>query len=124
MKKNMYEKIIFLIIVVMISCSTLFQINALAAESSTMTVEGFEQKNPIQGSTGSISKTIVGVLRIIGGTVAIVMLLVIAMKYMSSAPSDRADIKKHAIAYVIGAIILFGVTGILSIIIEVSETIK
>ena len=46
------------------------------------------------------------------------------MKYMSSAPSDRADIKKHAIAYVIGAIILFGVTGILSIIIEVSETIK
>lgn len=59
--------------------------------------------------------TAISVARIVCVTIAIVILLVIAMKYMMSAPGDRADIKKHAIHYVIGAFILFAVTGILSI---------
>ena len=54
-------------------------------------------------------------MRIVCVTIAIVILLAISMKYMMSAPGDRADIKKHAIHYVIGAFILFGVTGILGI---------
>ena len=37
--------------------------------------------------------TAIGVARIVCVTIAIVMLLVIAMKYMLSAPDDRADIK-------------------------------
>ena len=52
------------------------------------------------------------------------MLLVIAMRYMTSAPGDRADIKKHAIAYVIGAVILFGVPAILGLLVEVAEAIN
>lgn len=60
--------------------------------------------------------TAIGIARVVCMTIAIVMLLVIAMKYMISAPGDRADIKKHAVHYVIGAFILFAVTGILSII--------
>lgn len=59
--------------------------------------------------------TAISVARVVCVTIAIVILLVIAMKYMMSAPGDRADIKKHAIHYVIGAFILFAVTGILSI---------
>ena len=85
----------------------------------------FEDKeNPIDEATDSISKNIIGVLRIVGATVAIVMLLVIAMRYMTSAPGDRADIKKHAIAYVIGAVILFGVPAILGVLVEVAEAIN
>lgn len=44
------------------------------------------------------------------------MLVVVAMKYMTAAPGDRADIKKHAVVYVVGAIIMFSVTGILGIV--------
>lgn len=58
---------------------------------------------------------IIGIARIVCVTIAIVMLLVIAMKYMVSAPGDRADIKKHAVNYVIGAFVLFGISGILTI---------
>ena len=43
------------------------------------------------------------------------MITVLAMKYMLAAPSEKADIKKHAIPYVVGAIIMFSVSGILSI---------
>lgn len=59
--------------------------------------------------------TAISVMRIVCVTIAIVILLTISMKYMMSAPGDRADIKKHAVHYVIGAFILFAVTGILGI---------
>ena len=51
------------------------------------------------------------------------MLIVLAMKYMLSAPSDRADIKKHAVVYVIGAVVMFACTGILEIIRSLSTAL-
>lgn len=76
-------------------------------------------KNMINTGTG----TVIGVIRVIAVTIAIVMLLGIAMRYMLSSAGDRADIKKHAIAYVVGAVILFGVTWILGIIVNVANSI-
>ena len=76
-------------------------------------------KNMINTTTG----TVIGVIRVIAVTIAIVMLLGIAMRYMLSSAGDRADIKKHAIAYVVGAVILFGITWILGIIVNVADSI-
>lgn len=67
-------------------------------------------------STKSILASILGMVRIIGITVAVVMLAVIACKYMLSAPGDRADLKKYIPIYVAGAIILFGASGIVGMI--------
>ena len=54
--------------------------------------------------------------RLVGVGVAVIMLIVLAMKYMVAAPGDKADIKKHAIVYVVGAVVLFAATSILEII--------
>ena len=64
----------------------------------------------------NISGAVITIARIICMGVAITMLVLVAIKYMTAAPGDRADIKKHAVPYVIGAVIMFGCTGILSII--------
>ena len=48
--------------------------------------------------------------------VAVTMLVMVAIKYMSAAPGEKADIKKHAVIYVVGAIVMFASTGILGII--------
>lgn len=69
----------------------------------------------MQNLVNDTASTAISVVRVVCVTIAIVILLVIAMKYMISAPGDRADIKKHAVHYVIGAFVLFAVTGILSI---------
>ncbi len=83
-------------------------------------VNAFENKGNgltnVKGFVNNTSATIISTMRIITVSIAIVILLVISMKYMLSAPGDRADIKKHAVHYVISAVILFGVTGILTII--------
>lgn len=67
-------------------------------------------------SVRKIIGSILNVTRIIGTGLALIMLAVVAMKYMMAAPGERADIKKHAIPFVIGAIVLFGASGILTII--------
>ena len=72
----------------------------------------------------TITGTIITSIRIIGIAVAIVMLLTVAMKYMTAAPGDRADIKKSAIQYVVGAFVLFGVIGILEIISAFAQAVK
>lgn len=82
-------------------------------ESPGTTVAGTEAVKKLVNNSAI---TLITGARIVCVTIAVVMLLVIAMKYMISSPGDRADIKKHAVNYVVGAVVLFGVTGILTII--------
>lgn len=64
------------------------------------------------------------VVKIAGVGIAMVMLIVLAMKYMLAAPGDKAEIKKHAVVYVVGAVILFAATQIIGIIADFSSNIK
>ncbi len=87
-------------------------VNAIADASET----------DVSGATAAITSTkriagaVITITRIVAAGIAIRMISVLAMKYMTAAPSDKADIKKHAIPFVVGAIIMFSVSGILGII--------
>lgn len=56
------------------------------------------------------------VVQTIGMFVAIAFLIFIGMKYVVASPSERADLKKHLVAYVAGAVVMFGAVGLLEII--------
>ena len=64
----------------------------------------------------SIAGSIITIARVICSGVAVAMITLLGVKYMTAAPGEKADIKKHAIPYVVGAIIMFACTGILTII--------
>jgi hypothetical protein len=87
-------------------------VNAIADASET----------DVSGATAAITSTkriagaVITITRIVAAGIAIIMISVLAMKYMTAAPSEKADIKKHAIPFVVGAIIMFSVSGILGII--------
>ena len=51
------------------------------------------------------------------------MLIVLAIKYMSSAPNEKAEIKKHAAVYIVGAVMAFAAVGVVQIIKTFSEEI-
>lgn len=72
----------------------------------------------------SLFDSIIGIVQVVGTGVAIIMLLVVAIKYLTAAPEGKAEIKKSALMYVIAAIILFAAVGILEVIAEWSETIS
>ena len=74
-------------------------------------------------STREVVGIIVNVVRIVASGVAMIMILVLAMKYMMASVGDRAEIKKHAVVYVVGAVVLFGSSGILTIIQDATKWI-
>ncbi len=89
-------------------------------------IQSFDQYSDTSGAAGSTSRIIgalINIIQIIGTGVAIIMLVALAIKYISAAPGDKAEIKKHAVVYVVGAIVLFAASGILEIIQRFSSNI-
>lgn len=108
-------KIISLICIVLCVVSICVSSNAVIDSGA---VNEFKGSNGGVGANAvkKILATILDVVRLVGAAVAVVMLMVIAAKYMVASSGDRADIKKYALNYVIGAVILFAASSILTII--------
>lgn len=68
------------------------------------------------GAIGDVLNLILGIAQVVGVAIAVIMLIVLAIKYISAAPGDKAEIKKHAVVYIVGAVVLFAASGILQII--------
>ena len=110
MQKNIVKVITtFLVIVAIISvASTVFAVSPSLISATT--------SGKLQGSLKTVSGNILGAVQIIGTAVAVIMLIVLAIKYISAAPGDKAEIKKHAVVYVVGAVLLFAASNILGLI--------
>lgn len=116
------------VLFVIITCMMAFNfITCQVFANSNFNLNAFDNEiteaDGMRNLVNDTAATAISIMRIVCVTIAIVILLTISMKYMMSAPGDRADIKKHAVHYVIGAFILFGVTGILGILNNFAEQI-
>lgn len=114
--KSKFKKIITLALVVFLLITLVTVVEATGnGERVTQLFKG--EANPEGTKTiKNILSAVLSVVRTVGAAVAIIMLMTIAAKYIIASAGERADIKKYAVNYVIGAIILFGTTGILGIV--------
>lgn len=71
-----------------------------------------------------VANIIIGFVQVIGVSAAIIMLIVLAIKYVSAAPGEKADIKKSAVVYIVGAVLLFAASGVLGIIKGLAEGVN
>ena len=67
-------------------------------------------------------QTIVAIVRTIGIIAAVVILMVVGIKYMKGSAEEKAEYKKTMPAYLIGAILLFAATQVIAWIIDISGT--
>lgn len=112
---NKVVKIISIVLMVILIASISVPVFALNVDPNLVT-GNINTTTNIANKTKDITGTIIGVVQIIGIAVAIIMLIVLAIKYLSSSAADKAEIKKHAVVYIVGAICLFGAAGILQLI--------
>lgn len=128
-------KIICIILIFSLLFCTIISENVLAAAPTSGSSDdmlktakdlaGADKKDEgIVKSTGNIASAVITITRVIALGVAIIMIIVLAMKYMMAAPGDRADIKKHAVVYIVGAVVMFACSGILGIIQDFSKNIN
>lgn len=109
-------KKVVLILSLIIILVVFFTINSMAAYDSADIGDFAGETTEASGKVQTALGGAIASIQLIGLGVAVVMLVVLAIKYMMSSASDRAEIKKHAVIYIVGAVIMFGAAGILEII--------
>lgn len=120
-------KIIAIVLITILAVVTLTQSALALDQQAAMNVNQFDKLGDESGAATSMQNIIgamITIVQVIGMGVAIIMLIVLAIKYISAAPGDKADIKKHAVVYVVGAIVLFAASGILGIVKNFAKNIS
>ena len=77
-----------------------------------------------QGSVQSIGNQIIGIITTVGVVVAVVVLLVLGIKYMMGSASEKAEYKKTMIPYLVGAILIFGASAITKVVVSLGSNIQ
>lgn len=115
------------IVAILLAVAVIASLATSVLATGDIDLHAFDGKTDESGAGSSITNIIgalINIIQIVGSGVAIIMLIVLAIKYISAAPGDKADIKKHAVVYVVGAIVLFAATGILQIIKNFSKNVN
>ena len=64
----------------------------------------------------AVTSNVIGIVQFICYAAAVIMLMYLGIKYITAAPEAKADIKKMAVYYVVGAILVFAAGTVLGII--------
>ena len=104
------SKIIFALLAVMLIFSLLAPVFATDYTSPDQ-LGG--KSSDLGDKVNTISGKVIGVVQVVGTTIAVIMLIMLGVKYVMAAPDEKAEIKKSALIYVVAAIFIFGATNIL-----------
>ena len=64
---------------------------------------------------------IMGVINVVGVVVAVVILMVLGIKYMMGSAEEKAEYKKTMIPYIVGAVLIFGATTIANVVFQFAQ---
>ena len=76
--------------------------------------------NPVKAKLETPIEAVMGVLALIAGAIAVGMVIVIGIKYMTKGAGGKAEVKDTLLPYLIGAILVGGATGIAAAIISMA----
>lgn len=88
---------------------------ATSSKSKAETIIGTMGNVQSDGSDNDIATIggkIVNALTTVGIVVAVIVLLILGIKYMMGSASEKAEYKKTMIPYVVGAVLIFGASAI------------
>lgn len=120
MQKTLKILSIILIAILMV---TMMGTVVMASDASGQVQELFNKD--AEGTEGimNVGGRIVSIVTTIGIIVAVVVLLVLGIKYMMGSAAEKAEYKKTMIPYLVGALLIFGASAIAKAIIAMSENL-
>ena len=76
-----------------------------------------------QEDVTKIGNQLIGIITTVGVVVAVIILLVLGIKYMMGSASEKAEYKKTMIPYLVGAILIFGASAITNVVVGLAQGI-
>ena len=95
-----------------------FNTYAMAVDAEDIAGQLTGTPSGAQGSVTDIGNQIIGVITTVGVVVAVVVLLILGIKYMMGSASEKAEYKKTMIPYLVGAILIFGASAITQVVVS------
>lgn len=80
-------------------------------------------ENDDNGALMSMGGKVLGIINTVGVIVSVIVLMILGIKYMLGSIEEKAEYKKSMTGYVIGAIMLFGITTIANILYQIGKSI-
>ena len=124
MKKAKILKAIVLILI-LVTIFVAFSQNSCAALGGIGPIdEKFNNTGDLSNATNeatTLAGKIINIVQVVGAGIAIIMLVVLGIKWIGASPSGKAQIAKSARYYVLGAILIFAAVGLLQIIKNFTE---
>lgn len=114
MKKRIVKILTIILMVVALVNITNF---VYADDINTEDFAGIYTKDGVSDLDNKTGK-ILSIVQIAGTAISLVALLILGMKYMLSSPDDKATIKEKLVPYVIGVIIFFAASNLLTIVLK------
>ena len=114
-----------ILVVTMLLVASMGTISRAEDESTSSGVVGnlFNGGNANTSGIEGVGANIVDIITTIGIIVAVVVLLVLGIKYMMGSAAEKAEYKKTMIPYLVGAVLIFGASAIAKAVIVMSESI-
>ena len=90
-----------------------------------ITPEGFKNKITYNGTDKivSVGGNIAGIIQTVGTVVAVIILIVLGIKYMMGSAEEKAEYKKTLMPYVIGAGMVFAASAIAGVIYQFTKNV-
>lgn len=110
-------KIISIVLLVVMTISAVSPVFA-AVDPASIKVDTANTSG-VQNMGGKI----VGIVQAIGSVVAVLMLVVLGIKYMMGSSEEKAEYKKTMVPYLIGAILIFAASQLASAIYKFAASV-
>ena len=130
------KKIYVIILLIVLALMQLSVVNAREIEWKKIEIKGIESRgtsdlnldalgkeiNNVKGgdAVDAINK-VLGVASILIVSAAIIIIMIKGVSFMQAAPEGKAEIKKEMINIVIGGILIFGINGVVGVIINIAS---
>lgn len=79
-----------------------------------------EESDVDTGDMTTVAGNIVNIITWVGIIVAIIVLLVLGIKYMMGSAAEKAEYKKTMIPYLVGAVLIFGASAIVQAVVKMT----
>jgi hypothetical protein len=122
MKRKVLKTTILFLITMLIFSSVVSFVEA-ATVQDTFKGDIYSGAEGARTATQKVLGTILDIVRTVGVGIALIILTYVGIKIMISAPSERASLKQYCMNYVIGAFILIGASGLITIVKSFAEKI-
>lgn len=99
-----------------VSLITAINLMLFKARVYAVSLNDIDPKEPTGNEITGVGEKVIGIVTMLGSILAVLVLVILGIKYMMGSTDEKAEYKKSMLPYVIGAVLVFAASSIASVI--------